>query len=201
MIPVPCTLLACDTPNVFTCDFCRRFDVMGRFLRLNLPTGRCKVSVTFLASSFFLGLCAGSWFSIQAGILIFPTMRTAASCGVSIPGLLSANLLPLLFSAFAVYISQIWLLVPIAFWKAFQFSYVGMGVMAAFGSAGWLIRLLMMFSDILMLGVLWWYWLRALSGRRGCALVVSLVPFSAAVLIASLDYSVISPFLADMITF
>lgn len=173
---------------------------MGRFLRLNLPTGRCKVSVAFLASAFFVGLCLGSYCSMEAGELLFPTMRTAVSGGVSISGLLAANLLPLLFSAFAVYISQIWLLIPIAFWKAFQFSFVGVGLAAAFGTGGWLVRLLAMFGDGLMLCVLWWYWLRAIAGRRSTALVTALAVIAAAAAITSLDYSVISPFLADIIT-
>lgn len=173
---------------------------MDRFLNFNLPTWRCKESKVLLACAWFSGLVAGVFCSLSASDSLFPTMRAAVQSCMSIPGLLSAILLPLLFSAFAVYISQPWLLIPIAFVKTFRFSFLAVGVMAAYGSAGWLIRWLLMFSDSLMLPVLWWYWSASLD-RRGLAIAkASAVVLSVMIMIGSLDYCVISPFLANLIS-
>lgn len=174
---------------------------MDRFLKFNLPAMRCKGRKAILALAWFLGLISGILFSVMASDSVFPTMRAAATGCVSISGLLSAILLPLLFSAFAVYISQPLLLIPIAFGKAFVFSFVGMSVMAAYGSAGWLVRFLLMFSDCMMLPFLWWYWLRYLSGSRASAFCSTALLVSLAVIIGSFDYRVISPFLADILSF
>lgn len=172
---------------------------MDRFLHLHLPTRLRKGSVSFLAFGWILGLVSGFLFSLYAGDSLSTTMRAAASGCVSIPGLLSAIFLPLLFSAFAVYISQPWLLIPIAFGKAFLFSYLGVGVMAAFGSAGWLIRWLLMFSDSCSLPLLWWYWLRAVSGQRCFAVRNTAAAFAVALIIGSVDYCMVSPVLANLI--
>ena len=152
-----------------------------------------------LACAWFLGLISGVLISLSASDILFPTMRAAISSCVSISGLLSAILLPLLFSAFAVYVSNYRLLIPIAFMKAFLFSFLGTGILASFGSAGWLIRALLMFSDIAILPLMWWYWLSALSGSENMA-ARSAAAFLSAILIGSLDYCVISPFLANLIS-
>ena len=137
---------------------------------------------------------------MSASDALYPTMRAAVYSRVSISGLLSAMLLPLLFSAFAVYISNTWLLIPIAFSKAFAFAFLGIGILVSFGSAGWLVRLLLMFGDIVMLPVLWWYWQKALTARQNplphCAAAAAF-----ALLIGGLDYCVISPFLANLISY
>lgn len=173
---------------------------MDRFLNFNLPTLRCKGPKVLLACAWFLGLVTGILFSISASDSLFPTMRAAVSGCVSISGLLSAMLLPLLFSAFAVYISQPLLLIPIAFLKALIFSFLGMSIMAAYGSAGWLVRFLLMFSDCMMLPFLWWYWLQAISCPRRAAVRNTALVFVIAVMIGSFDYCVISPFLAKVIS-
>lgn len=126
-------------------------------------------------------------------------MRAAANGRVSITGLLSAFLLPLLFSAFAVYISQPWLLVPVAFGKAFSFSYLAFGVTLAFGSAGWLVRSLLMFSDCLTLPLLWWFWLCCIRASDRDALRSFLVTCTAALMIGCLDYGAVSPLLRNLI--
>ncbi len=177
-------------------SFYRRLDCMGTAFRQNLAAWLRKETIPFLASAWLLGLVSGSFFSVSAGNSFLLTMRAAASSHVSIFGLLASILLPLLFSAFAVYISQPWLLVPIAFGKAFFFSYLALAVLSAFGSAGWLIRWLLMFSDSLSLPVLWWYWLRAVSGRRKFADTAA--AFLAALVIGSVDFYMISPVLANL---
>ena len=173
---------------------------MGRFFNLKLPYFSRKSSLMLLAFSWFLGLFLGAVFSVAAGEPIVSLMRTAVSSRVSFSGLLTAILLPFLLSALAVFISEPYLLFVIAFLKAFTFSYVGIGVMAAYGSAGWLIRLLLMFSDCCFLPLLMLYWIRLISGKRGSAIPVTVVTGFLAVAIGSFDFCVVSPFLATLVS-
>lgn len=173
---------------------------MDRFLNLKLPNFGRKVSLTILAVVWLLGLLLGTVISICAGDSLVSLMRMAVSGRVSISGLLSAMVLPFLLSALAVYIQKPVLLVLIAFGKAFLVSYLGLGAMAAYGSAGWLVRWLLMFSDCCSLPLLWLYWLRLLSGKRRFASIETAALMIAVVLIGSLDYCVVSPFLAVLIS-
>ena len=164
-----------------------------------LPNTACRGKRLLLAFSWVLGLFAGAVCAIMSGNSLSSMMRTAASGSVSIVSLMSAVLLPLLFSAFAVYISQIWLLFPLAFGKAFLFSFLGVGLMTAYGSAGWLVRCLFMFSDCLILPVLWLYWLRSLEGWNRFSIRNATTAFLTAGIIGSFDYYVVSPFLASLL--
>lgn len=166
----------------------------------NLPSFWRKGAVSILASSFFLGHLLGVWFSSGAGNTFYATMRAAVSGRVSIIGLLAAMVLPFLFSAFAVYIKQPILLVPIAFAEAFLFSWLGYGIYTACGSAGWLVVILVMFGQLCALPLLYWYWQYHIGGLRFelprfCLILTVLV------VISFIDYYLIAPFLANIISF
>lgn len=171
---------------------------MDRFLHLILPKNVRKVSTVFLACAWVSGLVLGA--VLPANDFLVSAMRRAAAGPVSITGLLAAILLPFLFSAFAVYSSEFWLLIPIAFIKAFLFSFSGAAVIYSFGQSGWLVRLLLIFSDSLMLPFLWWYWLQALSFGKTRFLFNSICVLIAAFIIGSLDFTVISPFLVKVLS-
>lgn len=164
-----------------------------------LPQPR-RVTAIILAFAFLAGLCAGAYAATLAGTNISSLMRTASTTCVSIAGLLPALLLPFLFTAFAVYISQYWLLIPIAFVKAFLFSYLGATVLLLFQDSGWLVQLLLMFADCLSLPVLWWLWLRLCCDGQRKHLRCYIGVFVAIAGIVCLDYQIISPFLVDLLS-
>lgn len=170
---------------------------MARFLHHDFPAWWRKGYPVLLAFGFMLGLFAGCLIFFSAESESASWMRAAADSRVSIVGLLSVILLPFLFSAFAVFIGQPWLLLPMAFCKAVSFSMVSLGLMVSFGSAGWLMRILLMFPDLLTLPLLFFFWLRCASGEGlkvwsclGCLMV--------ALAIGSMDFYIISPFLAGL---
>ena len=166
----------------------------------DLPAPRRRGITLILASFFFLGQLLGVWFSGSASELLFSTMRMLPGSHASIIGLLSAAVLPFLFSACAVYLRQPLILIPIAFWKAFLFSYIGFGLFRAWGSAGWLLLGLTMFSSLSSMPVLCWYWLRHIGGRPFEPGVCCLI-LGGLVVIGIIDYCLIVPFLANIITF
>ena len=172
---------------------------MYRISPFDLSAWRCKKMLFPLACAWFIGLISGVLFSMSASGAFVSTLRTAPSSCVSFFGLLSAILLPLLSSAAAVYFSTPVLLFPTVFMKAFLVAWLGLGILAAFGSAGWLIRMLLMFSEILSLPLLWWYWQRILSGQRDRGLC-TLIALLFALGIGCADYYLIAPFLVDLLS-
>ena len=144
-----------------------------------------------LAVCWTSGLLCGV-FCYHASPLEIPSlMHRAISCSASIVGLLSAALLPALLSSFFLAFSMPWIILVICFVKAFLFSFVSIGILMSFGSAGWLLRYFLLFSDCAALPVLYWYWLHSLSGQgRACSIVCTGV----VALVTVLDYRVIAPF-------
>lgn len=154
-----------------------------------------KSSVFLLAVFWTLGLGCGGYFFRLTGSNLASQMPLAAMGQPSIFGLLISFVLPFLCSAFAVYISASKLLFLIAFAKAVLFGFVTSAVCTAFGSAGWLVRVLLLFTDIGGVIFLFHYWVRHISGFRpfsAGAFVAYLVPVFCIVLA---DYYYISPLL------
>ena len=153
----------------------------------------------FLAFIWLLGLhCGISVFRISQ-ISFFPLMRGAEDCSVSIVGLLSVSLLPFLFSALAVYIRSFPLLGLLCFIKSSLFAFVSMGLFSTYDSAGWLLRLLMMFSDLCSLVPLWWCWIRSSDTVSvGSFRPVVMASFAVTVIVC-LDFYYISPLLVKLL--
>jgi hypothetical protein len=152
----------------------------------------------FLAISWFGGLLCGCLLFDHSGSMTL-LMEQAASLGVSLRNLMIANGIPFLFSAFAMYIRKPELLPALAFFKGCMFACVSMGALVAFGSAGWLVRLLLMFSDLFLTGLLYYCWLRCISGFGRfsclrCGAVAALV-----FLVVTIDYCWIAPILVGIL--
>ena len=84
----------------------------------------------------------------------------------------------------------------LAFFKATGLSYLLTGNLIAFGNAGWLISLLLLFSDFLAAVFLVRIWLKVLNKRSKYS--DYLISCICIVLIGILEYYVISPFLVTL---
>lgn len=179
-----CDRTRTDTPNI----------PCGVFFGLHIS---CAARKILLGASWVLGMLIPVCIFSQIDASFPSLMRRAVVGQVSIVSLLASILLPYLLSAFAVYISKPLLLLPIAFIRGFTLILVLMTVSEAFGSAGWLIRGLFLFSDVAFMPFLYLFWHRNIS-------VVSnnsgWVCCGAAVLIGCLDYYYISPFLLGLLS-
>lgn len=153
------------------------------------------------------GLLALSWFGgLLCGCLLFHRfgslavlLAQASSLGVSLKNLMIANGLPFLLFAFAVYIRQPGLLPVLSFGKGCLFAYVSMGTLVAFGSAGWLVRLLLMFSDLFLTVLLYFCWQRYLSGQERFSALHWGAVAALVFLVGAVDYCWIVPILARVI--
>ena len=172
---------------------------MERLFRLQIPQPVRKPYYFYLAICWCLGLLCGTILFQRADPSFFSLMRSACVGPVSIVGLLGVSLIPFLLSAFAVFISAHWLLLLICLLKAGCFAAVSLGIMEAFGTAGWLVRILLLFSDSISVILLYIFWLRHLCGRRRFCCLDMLLFFSLSTLLSSVDYCIISPFWAGLI--
>lgn len=160
---------------------------------------RRKVFRCYLAFSFTSGLVCGSLTYLLAGESLIPLMRSALYAPVSIVGPLFVSVFPILLSAYAVFLSNFVLLLPLCFVKAFLFSFASIGISQAFASAGWLIRSLLLFGSWTSLPILYWYWLRSLTPGYQFNFWETIFVCSLACLLGSIHFGIISPFLVRLI--
>lgn len=155
----------------------------------------------YLACFWLSGFLCGILVYLYAGRTLVSMMRSTLRVSVSIVGMLCVTTLPFLLSAFAVFLSKPALLLPICFGKAFLLAFVSIGMLQAFGSAGWLLRWILLFSDFVYVPLLYCFWLRHISGVRPLDSWETALMCSLGLLIGSVNFSVISPFLAGLIVF
>ena len=141
-----------------------------------------------------LGLVADRFYGDCFESLVFSAgckpVRFADACLVAI--------LPLLLSAFAVFFNKSWLLLPLSLIKAVSFSFCSEGLNMIFDSSGWLIRSMLLFSDIFLMPLLCWFMFRLIKGgtdnwhkELGICLITALF-------VGLLNYCVVSSFLVTL---
>lgn len=155
----------------------------------------CNAAAVLLSLIWILGLFFGVQIAAHAGEDVLSLMRTAPRAGVSIVGRFAVLLVPFLLSALAAFLQWRWLLFLICFFKAYFFAFVSGAVALAFGSAGFLVCPLLLFSDICLLPLLFWFCLRLLRADRRTIWRSALPCAACAVVLGCLDCFVISPFL------
>ena len=114
---------------------------------------------------WLIALFLGTYCAAMSDPSVFSLVRRPTFGKVSTVCLMAAQLLPFLFAAYAAYISNSILLISVGSVKLFSFGFIGYLIWAAFGSAGWLIRFLMLFSDVTLVPILCLFCLRIHAGR------------------------------------
>jgi len=123
----------------------------------------CKLMLTFL---WAVGLLCGCYCAACADN-IASLMRACCDAGVSIVGLLTVPFLPFLISAIAVYCSALPVLYLTGFCKSFLLGFCVCAVSTGFPGGGWLMCLLLLFTDLLTVPGLFLFQFRCLSGCKG----------------------------------
>lgn len=174
---------------------------MARFFFHDTPSQLRKGSRFLLAFFWVAGLLCGMLAFRTGNRQFLLLMRSVIYEPVSIVGVLFSVTFPFLISASAVFMSKPGFLFPICFAKAFSFSVVSIGILQAYGSAGWLIRFFLLFGDYGSLPLLYWYWMRNIPRAQGASHLEAGAILSLLVLIGSINFRVIAPFLASLIEY
>ena len=158
-----------------------------------------KGSTMFLAFCWTTGLLLGGFVSVPADASFVLLMRSAVSAPVSIVGLLSVLLFPFFLSVYLARAFGSWILYPIAFTKALVFGFSQSLICSVFTGAGWLFYFFLMFSQIMVIPSLLFFWISCLDPSRlyGRRLVYCL---GYCVFVALADWQVIGPYLSGLIS-
>ena len=129
----------------------------------NLQECRQNWCVLALCAVFSAGL--GALFAGTSGDTYILLMRMAASRPVSIVGSAVSVFLPFLVSVFLITHSKPWLVYLICGIRLFLFSSAAFAIGRSFGSAGWLVRLMLQMPDLCLIPVLIWFSVLVLAGN------------------------------------
>lgn len=142
------------------------------------------------------GICTGFGIYITHRPLFYSLMRGLAFQPVSIVGLFVSVFLPFLFTYFFITTNKRAYILVFCFLKALSFGFTGAYVISSFGSAGWLMIGLFMFSDCCTLPLLYYLWISTyISHEVDCIKVKFWVCTVLCLVVVWLDFVVISPFL------
>ena len=158
-------------------------------------------STVLLAAVWCLGLLAGIFLVSRASESVIALMRLAGKSRVSIVGLLLGNLLPFLLSFAAISSSMPRLVYAVCFFRSALYGFCAFGVGLGYGSAGWLVQALLLFSDVLTMPALFWFWIRHIGGRRRSRNRDFLLCVIYAVAVWAADFCLVAPFLARLLSF
>lgn len=188
-----CNFCTSDTPV----DFCNKRWWYQLFLLRQISEFSsfrwCRICKLLLAFAWYNGLLVGTLIAAMVDIDVFSLMRTAGDSRVSIVVLMAVIIIPFLISVLSVSLSKPWLLLPVCFFKAFSLGYCISGVCIIYGSAGWLVRLLLLFSSTVSAPVLYWFWLRHISGTKKYLWLDFMICAAVVFLITVIDYRMIAP--------
>ena len=169
---------------------------MVRFLHLRYANQLRNYAVPILASCWIMGLIFGVIVARSASVEFCSLAATTKN--TSLFSALIVVMFPIIVSILIMYTGLSWLIPVVAFLKAFCFAYVSQVLGRDFGSASWLMQLLLMFSDCASVPLLWWFWCQSLKSTKFTLRSSSSVTMVAALVIAILDYRFISPILSSL---
>ena len=158
-----------------------------------------KVSVLILAFSLFAGLASGYQLHVDSEIPITSLMRVSCIQNVSIVSQVSVLLLPFLFSVFFSSTRAAWMVLPVSFLKGLCFGFSQATICSSFAGAGWLIYFFLMFSNIISLPVLIFFWIRILN-RNEHIIPLFLYCVITVLFIIAFDHHFINPYCISLFT-
>lgn len=152
-----------------------------------------------LAFVLFSGYLLGTLFSAEASDSYIALMRMSAVGPVSIVSVFASAMLPFLFAFIAVNCKKPFFLLAVCFCKAFFIAHCSFGCYLAFGSGGWLVRLLLQFSDLLLMPVLCWFAVCYLQRFQPLKVRDVLICATATLAVSAVNVCFVSPYLAMLI--
>ena len=177
-------------------SFCRGHHGMGFFFLPSSSFHSRKDPSVLLAFGWILGSVIGLLLAVNCDPSVIYGIRGILAGEFSVWRMIFVIISPLVISFLAISHFSIWLLIPIAFVKGMAYAFVSALVFIAWGSAGWLIRLLLIFSDTVSAPVLLYFWLSSCrSGSKDLGL--RFIPAASWIILAcAIDYRYVSPLLA-----
>lgn len=157
-----------------------------------------KSAVVSLAFIWSIGLLFGIAAANRSALFLTPMIRSCAVTAVSFWGLSVVTVLFFLLCAYAVIFCKALVYIFIAC-KGFAFGYCICGVAAAFGSAGWLIRGMLLFANIGAILPLFYFIIHHFFCEKRFCFCCFAVCLTASLFAVYLDHFFVSPFLVKLL--
>lgn len=153
----------------------------------------------YFSLAFLTIICTGIgvFLSSRADNTYFQMIHAAASCHMSFAGLLISVILPYFVSIFLVSKGKPFVIYLVCGLRFLSVSACGYGIFQSFEYGGWLVSLLLQFSDYCLMPILIWYSIRNLLAKNNKRDII--ICFFALVLIGFFYFCSISPFLVTLI--
>ena len=152
-----------------------------------------------LCVCWMLGLCAGSCLGLFFEPYSISMMRSAAVQPVSIVGLCLSALFPLVFTYFSVYLHKPIIIFSVCLFKTLAFAFSGAVIAKCFGNSGWLMQVLLLFSDSCVLPVLFLVWFWCLGDSSDMKRIPFLSYCIFCITVAAVDCYLVSPFVLELL--
>ena len=131
---------------------------MGRFLHLTSTVRSCRMNRVIIALLWVAGLVSGSVICLLSDSLDISGNIDSYFDNLTFGALFCTRIFPLLLTILIILRSELWMLAPVIFFKAFLFSFAVIILVKSAGEAAWLIAAFLAFSDFLSLPFLWYFW-------------------------------------------
>ena len=148
----------------------------------------------FLMFFWLCGLIFGCWISFHFSESSISLMRSVAGSKTYIYAYFISLGVPFLITIIATSIHKLFLIYPVAFLKSSCFAICASCTFRSFGSAGWLISRLLLFSDSFGAVALIFFWLILPKIDNNSILKVAGSTLAFLIAIVSIDVLFISPF-------
>lgn len=158
-----------------------------------------NASLLYLAFTWCLGLSYGMYFALRAEFVSYSMMHSLLSSPVSIVSLLVAGIVPLIVSVIFIRFRLSVFILPVAFSKSFLISFCQCCLLTSFGSAGWLVKAVIMFSGSINSALLLFYWSLYINQTGQWHIRSFLILTFAVISVCFVDYCFISSYFAAMI--
>lgn len=159
-------------------------------------TNASVIAATKLSLVWLSGLLLGGFVGVDTACGLSPLFLLTPPYDATFLGIFLVLFIPLLFSVCLRFLFSADAILLVVFLKAAEFALVVVACFCSWGSAGWLISRLLLFSTFLNLPVLIWAWYRILCsnfGRRETFISIILM-----LIIGLADYFFVSPFLCSL---
>lgn len=157
-----------------------------------------KFYTFFLAIFWILGFCLGICLSLSASENIFSLMPILLTGNVSIVGMLIVFTFPFIIAVVLTHLSLRNFLYLLGFVKSFCFSFASSCIFLSFRSAGWLMCALIMFSDLILSVLFFWFLLRCITGNSNMYIIDTAFCTVITAAVVCVNYYLITPFLLSL---
>lgn len=164
-------------------------------MRIDIPISKGYDRIMLcLSCTWICGLFAGAYIALKTTTIHNSWTQLLYYSHLSVIGFLAMLTFPFILSAILLRISLRGFVIPLLFLKAFSYSWCACFLRICFANAGWLLHLLLFFSNTVLSSLLLWFCLRNWEGKNRNGQYDLLLCLVFILVIGYIDSSVVSPF-------